>query len=96
MRKGESAISTLELFSCPVNQSPEHVDHVSVRREGVITTRFSTSDATRTKYNERLNSTVYQFDYDVEVSFRSSEGILGFQSFIGNSQAGTTSITFDK
>lgn len=96
MRKGESAISTLELYSCPVNEAPEHVEHVSVRREGVITTRFSTSDATRTKYNERLNSTVYQFDYEVEVSFRSDEGILGFQSFIGTSQAGTTSIVFDK
>lgn len=96
MRKGESAISTLELFSCPVNEAPEHVEHIGVRREGVITTRFSTSDATRTKYNDRLISTVYQFDYDVEVSFRSAQGILGFQSLINNVPAGTTTITFDK
>jgi hypothetical protein len=70
------------LYSSRFVDPPEQVDHYGVELVGQIETDFDdVSDSiVDSRWNERLGRQVYQYNYDLEVRFRSQEGMLTFRS----------------
>ncbi|OCT47560.1 Hsp70 family protein [Cladophialophora carrionii] len=88
--------STLELYSCPLDSPPEREEHFSVRREGVIETMWDPdNDKVESCWSARLRKTVYRFNYEMTVDFRSEDGLLNFKSMVNGVQVGKTNIKFD-
>jgi hypothetical protein len=88
--------SALELYSCPLDSPPEREEHFSVRREGVIETMWDPeNDEVESCWSARLRKTVYRFNYEMTVDFRSEDGILNFKSMVNGVEVGKTNIKFD-
>ncbi|KIX10397.1 uncharacterized protein Z518_01479 [Rhinocladiella mackenziei CBS 650.93] len=87
--------SEVSLFSCRLDNAPEHLKTSDVRLEGTIKTRLSLERASRKKVSSQSGKTIYQFSYQVEVDFRSEEGVLAFRSFGNGIEEGMASITFE-
>lgn len=90
--------STLNLYSCSLNEQPERNDDFGVVKEGCIRVQFDNVSRSqlKPKYNSRLDKTVYHYEYEVAVNFRSEEGVLTVKSFAYGNEAGTASITFHR
>ena len=88
----------LRLFQCDAAEPPERADDYRVRYVGTINITFSEEDlgSAKSKYNSRLGCTVYKYDYDVRVRFRSTKGALEFQTIAYGEERGTTTISFDR
>ncbi|KAK5090422.1 hypothetical protein LTR05_000594 [Lithohypha guttulata] len=96
VKDGEEWRSKLTLYSCPLDVPPERPDHVSIVREGVVITQFtSLSNVDRSKYSDEFSMTVYRFKYDLETNFRAEDGILAFNSSRNGKEVGNTTINFE-
>ena len=88
----------LTLYQCDADEPPERAYDYRVRYVGTINITFSEEDlgSAKSKYNSRLGCTVYKYDYDVRVRFRSTKGALEFQTIAYGEERGTTTVSFDR
>ena len=89
---------SVRLFQCDAAEPPERADDYRVRYVGTINITFSEEDlgSAKSKYNSRLGCTVYNFEINVRVRFRSTKGALEFQTIAYGEERGTTTISFDR
>ncbi|EHY53392.1 hypothetical protein HRR83_003599 [Exophiala dermatitidis] len=92
----DNGVSTLKLYSCPLDVPPERNDHFSIRHEGTIVTVLEDLQPAAARWNPRWQDQVYRFHFKVVVEFRSKSGILGFKSCAGGREIGRTSINFEQ
>lgn len=82
-----------------MDEAPDRETNPNVRRECAVTVVYKAqTEARRYQLNQTSNKMVYQYAFDVEISFRASSGVLEFKTFKRNSRepAGTTTISFDR
>jgi hypothetical protein len=89
--------AVLSLYSCSFTSPPERVEHFSVQRVGSVETDLGNVSLTNvgSKYNSYLERRIYRYEYEVDVRFRSEEGVLAFKTRAYGEQRGTTCIKFD-
>ena len=84
----------LRLYQCSFADPPEREDHHSVRLIGCIETKFTdiSDDIVNSKWNSRLGRMVHQYNFKLQIYFRSHEGALKIRSMAYGKERGTTKI----
>jgi len=84
----------LTLYSCRFVDPPEREEHYSVECVGKIEMNFDgiSDHMIDSRWNEKLGRQVYRGEYEVEVRFRSQEGMLTFRSTAYGKEVAKTTI----